>query len=65
MKLFVDADGYICFRDGEVFWTLHSNGWEAFPDDKDWYAPIYESGDITFPTDEDLQAAQNIYLKRL
>ena len=54
MELFVDDDGYICFRDGE-----------AFPDDKDWYAPIYESGDITFPTDEALQAAQNTYLKRL
>ena len=62
MKLYVDDDGYICFHDGGVFWTLHHNGWEAsMPDTRIWHTPIYETGEITFPTDDEIGEVQAIY----
>ncbi len=55
MELYVDDDGYVCFRDGEVFWTLHHNGWEAFLPNK--IDPCYTTNDVTFPSDDDLGEA--------
>jgi len=47
--------GYICFKDGEVFWTLHSNGWEAFLPNK--IDPCHSTYDYMFPSDDDLAEA--------
>lgn len=60
MMLYVDADGYVCFQDGPVFWTLHSRGWEAFDnDDSNSDSPICNTGTVTFPKAEDLRQAQH------
>lgn len=56
MELYVDDDGYVCFMDGEVYWTLHYGGWEAFLPNK--YSPCLSTGEITFPTDDELAEAQ-------
>lgn len=59
--LYVDDDGYICFLDGEVFWTLHYDGWEAFLPDQD--EPCYLTDEYTYPTDDDMGEAYAIYEK--
>ena len=59
MDLYVDDDGYICFLDGEILWTLHHDGWEAFLPGKD--EPCFCTGDVTFPTNKDLREARAIY----
>ena len=59
MELFVDDDGYICFKDGNVFWTLHRYGWEAYMVGK--LMPSYGTGEVTFPTDDDLAQAYKFY----
>ena len=55
MELYVDDDGYVCFRDENVFWTLHHNGWEAFLPNK--IDPCYSTNDVTFPSYDDLGEA--------
>ncbi len=59
MKLYVDDDGYVCFRDGEVFWTLHYSGWEAFLPESD--DPCYSTYEYIVPTDDDMGEVQAIY----
>lgn len=59
MDLYVDYDGYVCFQDGEIFWTLHHNGWEAYLPGED--EPCYCTGDVTFPTKEDREEAYTFY----
>ena len=59
MNLYTDDDGYICFADGDIFWTLHSNGWEAFMPGK--LPPFYGTGNYTFPTDDELAEAYKMY----
>jgi hypothetical protein len=67
--LYVDDDGYICFRDSValkgpgIFWTLHHGGWEAFINLPDQDTPIYQTGEGTFPTDDDLTSAAGAYEK--
>lgn len=58
MELYVDDDGYICFMDGNVFWTLHSDGWEAFLPDMD--VPCFYTWKNLFPTDDELAEVQEI-----
>lgn len=59
MNIYIDDDGYVCFQDGNVFWTLHYNGWEAFLPGED--ESCYDTGEHTFPTDDELAEVQEIY----
>ena len=59
MELYIDDDGYVCFKDGGIFWALHYNGWEAFLPDED--EPCYGTDEHTFPTDDDLAEAYKLY----
>ena len=59
MELYVDDDGYICFRDGEIFWTLHKNGWEAYLPDAE--LPCHYTWNVTLPTDDEMGEVQEIY----
>lgn len=55
--LYIDDDGYICFMDREIFWTLHTQGWEAYLPNKDM--PCFLTWKVTFPKDEELAEAQS------
>lgn len=59
MKLFVDDDGYICFYDGEIFWTLHFGGWEAYLPGES--TPCFSTYSYTFPTDDEVGEVYEIY----
>ncbi len=55
-ELVVDADGYVCFIDGEIEWTLHAEGWEAFIEGRT--DPVYSTESVTMPTEDDLCEAR-------
>lgn len=59
--LYIDDDGYVCYMDDKVFWTLHYNGWEAFLPKED--VPCYSSGEMTFPTDDELAEVMEMHEK--
>ena len=69
VDIYIDDDGYVCFEvypdiaKEKVFWTLHSNGWEAFLPDQD--DPCYHTYEHTFPTDYDLGEVRKIYQEHL
>jgi hypothetical protein len=54
--LYLDEDGYVCFMDSGVFWTLHFDGWEAFLDEE----CIYQTCKREFPKPEQLQSVLDI-----
>lgn len=62
MELYVDDDGYVCFMDGEIFWTLHHRGWEAFLPGK--IMPCYETHDYLFPRGDILGEVMGIYVMK-
>lgn len=61
--LHVDHDGYICYKNDNVFWTLHHNGWEAFFGSED--EPIYSTDEYTFPTDKDFAEVAELIKDKL
>lgn len=68
--LYVDDDGYVSFDDFQDIggpggvWTLHTTGWEVYVHGDD-EKPIFQVGDITFPTDDDLSEGAAAYEKWL
>lgn len=58
-ELYVDGDGYVCFDDGGLEWTLHSGGWVAFMPGTD--VPVFETGAITYPSDTELTEARDAF----
>ncbi|MFZ2992398.1 MAG: hypothetical protein WA061_01670 [Microgenomates group bacterium] len=60
-ELYVDDDGYVCFtqENGNIWWTLHYGGWEAFFPYED--NPRYGNDDVTFPADDELEEVKNLY----
>lgn len=61
-KLFLDEERYVCFIHEGVFWTLRGDGWEAYREDWD-YGPILATGYSTFPTERDLDEAEDLLQK--
>lgn len=61
--IYVDDYGYISFYDNKVWWTLHHNGWEAFLPNAD--VPCVSTYGVTFPSDDDMGEAQEMYEKSL
>jgi hypothetical protein len=55
-ELVVDADGYVCFTDGQIEWMLHTEGWEAFI--RSTADPVYSTESVTMPTEDDLCEAR-------
>jgi hypothetical protein len=62
-ELYVNTDGYICFtqENGNIYWTLHSDGWEAYFPMQD--EPAYETYEITFPTETEFEVVEQFYTK--
>ena len=65
--VYIDFDGYECFyqyteetHTGNIWWTLHSDGWTAFVDDG-IADPLFCTGDIFLPTEKDMEEALKLY----
>ena len=62
LELYIDMDGYVCFIQGEIWWTLHSQGWEAFLPNED--KPCYATFQFNFPSEKDLNKSMNLFLEK-
>ena len=66
--LFIDGDGYVTVTQtivdektqteiqATIEWFCHTGGWEAFDGDDS----IYETGEITYPTNEDFEEVEEL-----
>ena len=63
-QIYIDGDRYVCMKQSvgkkEIFWTLHSSGWEAYLGEE----VVYSTDEITFPTSEDFVEAEEIAKSR-
>ena len=66
--LTIDDDGYVTYYDPfpmgpGLIWFVHSGGWECYINLKSEEYPIYDTGQIVFPTEDEFGEAAELYEK--
>jgi len=64
-EIYIDDDGYTCFTssNGNVWWTLHYRGWEAYLPKED--VPCFSTMEHSLPTEKEIRIVAKLYNTKL